>query len=67
MSINTTNKVQFSLKIEKMEDTANKVGEYHGYEREPKEPVWEAYETLDFKSLSAVEVVRKVLDYLRTD
>lgn len=66
MSMNILNKIQFTLKIEKMQDTANmeQDGFARSYPREEKDPKWEAYETLDFNGLSGVEVIRKVLDYI---
>lgn len=59
----TSHRVQFTLKIEKMRDEAN-INDAYGSRGQKDDPKWGAYETLDFKGLSGVEVIRKVLDYL---
>lgn len=58
------NKTEFSLTIRKYKDKNHNRGNQYGYTIKYEEPDWEEYETLDFKSLSAIEVLRKLMDYI---
>ena len=61
----SANKIEFNLTIKKSVDK-NKQSEFNYSPRrnEDLKPDYEVYEQLDFKGLSAVEVIRKLLDYI---
>jgi predicted RNA-binding protein with PUA-like domain len=58
-------KIEFELTIKKSENE-NAYNNSPYYDRQEKrEPKWEVVETLNFKGLSAVETLRKLIDYLQ--
>lgn len=60
------NKIEFDLTIRKYGEKRSSRTMYDPYPmKEDKEPELEVQEELKFKSLSVVEVMRKLLDYIR--
>lgn len=61
----SADKIEFNLTIKKSVDK-NRPSEFNYSPRrnEDFKPDYEVYEQLDFKGLSAVEVIRKLLDYI---
>lgn len=59
-------KIEFNLTVKKYRDKNKPEDPYQPYPmREDGKIELEVYETLDFKGLSAVEVMRKLLDYIQ--
>jgi len=63
MAYRETIKIEFELTITKFQDE-NTVQKMYDCNNEVKPAKWKEYETLNFKALSAVEVLRKLIDYL---
>lgn len=58
-------KIEFELTIKKSENKNDYNNSPYYDRQEKKEPEWEVVETLNFKGLSAVETLRKLIDYLK--
>jgi len=54
-------KIEFDLKVRKSKDVRSE----RRFDSKDDEPEWEVYEELGFKTLSAKEVLRKLIDYLK--
>jgi len=57
-------KYEFDLTVKHYGTKPGRYGEYYELKREEVKEKQEILEKLEFKSISAVEVIRKLLDYL---
>lgn len=58
-----SSKIEFDLTIKKSSDK-NREDMYGMADVQREKPKWEVYEELNFKALSAKEVIRRLIDYL---